>query len=150
MSTEIKTVLVTGGSGFLGINLIRHLRTKGVEHIRVLDIAKFDYPEAKEPWLEFTLGDVRDAATVNKCVQGCDAVVNTAAALPLYSPEDIRTTEVDGARNVIAACRRAGDAQAGDGTRGLRRVLERADGASLPVCAHTPTVAHDIRTAANF
>ena len=109
MDNEMKTVLVTGGSGFLGINLIRHLRTKGVERIRVLDIAPFDYPEAKEPWLEFTLGDVRDPEAVNKCVEGCDAVVNTAAALPLYSPEDIRTTEVDGARNVIAACRRAGD-----------------------------------------
>ena len=109
MDRELKTVLVTGGSGFLGINLIRHLRARGVERIRVLDIAPFDYPEAKEPWLEFTLGDVRDPAAVNKCVAGCDAVVNTAAALPLYSPEDIRTTEVDGARNVIAACRRAGD-----------------------------------------
>ena len=60
MDRELKTVLVTGGSGFLGINLIRHLRARGVERIRVLDIAPFDYPEAKEPWLEFTLGDVRD------------------------------------------------------------------------------------------
>ena len=42
-------VLVTGGSGFLGINLIRFLRTKGVEEIRVLDIADFDYPEKSEP-----------------------------------------------------------------------------------------------------
>ena len=79
----MKTVLITGGSGFLGINLIRFLRTKGVEKIRVLDIAPFDYPEAKEPWLEFTLGDVRDPAMVNRCVDGCDSVVNTAAALPL-------------------------------------------------------------------
>ena len=104
----MKTVLITGGSGFLGINLIRHLRTKGVEEIRVLDIADFDYPEVKEPWLKFTKGDVRDPAAVNACVEGCDMVVNTAAALPLYSPEDIRTTEVDGARNVITACRRSG------------------------------------------
>ena len=55
-------VLVTGGSGFLGINLIRLLRAKGVEEIRVLDIADFDYPEKSEPWLKFTLGDVRDVA----------------------------------------------------------------------------------------
>ena len=102
----MKTVLVTGGSGFLGINLIRNLRAKGVEKIRVLDIADFDYPEKSESWLEFTKGDVRDIVAVEKCVEGCDAVVNTAAALPLYSPEDIRTTEVDGARNVIAACRK--------------------------------------------
>ena len=104
----IKTVLVTGGSGFLGINLIRHLRAKGVETLRVLDIADFDYPEKGEPWLEFTKGDVRDVAAVEACVDGCDMVVNTAAALPLYPPEDIRTTEVDGARNVIAACRKFG------------------------------------------
>ena len=104
----MKTVLVTGGSGFLGINLIRALREKGVEQIRVLDIADFDYPEKTESWLAFTKGDVRDPAAVEKCVEGCDAVVNTAAALPLYSPEDIHTTEVDGARNVIAACRKFG------------------------------------------
>ncbi|MCQ2390829.1 MAG: NAD-dependent epimerase/dehydratase family protein [Kiritimatiellae bacterium] len=104
----MKTVLVTGGSGFLGINLIRHLRAKGVEKIRVLDIADFDYPEKSEPWLEFTLGDVRDIEAVRKCVDGCDVVVNTAAALPLYSPEDIHSTEVDGARNVLTACREKG------------------------------------------
>ena len=99
-------VLVTGGSGFLGINLIRFLRTKGVDEIRVLDIADFDYPEKKEPWLKFTLGDVRDVAAVEKTVEGCDVVVHCAAALPLYSEEDIRTTEVDGCRNVLAACRK--------------------------------------------
>ena len=107
----MKTVLITGGSGFLGINLIRYLRTQGVERIRVLDIADFDYPEQSEPWLEFTKGDVRDPAAVDACVAGCDAVVNTAAALPLYSPEDIRTTEVDGVRNVLAACRKHGVAR---------------------------------------
>ena len=99
-------VLVTGGSGFLGINLIRFLRTQGVEEIRVLDIADFDYPEKNEPWLKFTKGDVRDVAAVEKCIEGCDIVVNTAAALPLYSAEDIRTTEVDGAQNVINAARK--------------------------------------------
>ena len=100
----MKKVLITGGSGFLGINLIRYLKEKGVDAIHVLDIADFDYPEKKEPWLEFTLGDVRDVAAVEKCVEGCDMVVNTAAALPLYSAEDIRTTEVDGVRNCINAC----------------------------------------------
>ena len=101
-------VLITGGSGFLGINLIRKLREKGVEEIRVLDIADFDYPEKCESWLRFTLGDVRSAALVDRLADGCDAIVNCAAALPLYSPEDIRTTEVDGIRNVLASARRFG------------------------------------------
>ena len=102
----MNSVLVTGGSGFLGINLIRHLRAQGVSRIKVLDIADFEYPEKSEPWLEFTLGDVRDAAVVDRLSAGCDVVVNTAAALPLYSPEDIRTTEVDGIRNVLAAAKK--------------------------------------------
>jgi nucleoside-diphosphate-sugar epimerase len=101
-------VLITGGSGFLGINLVRKLRERGVEEIRILDIADFDYPEKSQPWLKFTLGDVRDAAAVDRVSEGCDVVVNCAAALPLYSPEDIRTTEVDGIRNVLDASRRLG------------------------------------------
>lgn len=104
----MKKVLVTGGSGFLGINLIRCLREKGVEEIHVLDIAPFDYPEKDAPWLKFTLGDVRNMDDVVKSMTGCDGVVNTAAALPLYPPEDIRTTEVDGIRNVLDAAKRLG------------------------------------------
>ena len=99
-------VLVTGGSGFLGINLIRFLRTKGVDEIRVLDIADFDYPEKTEPWLKFTLGDVRDIPAVEKITEGCDVVVHCAAALPLYSEKDIYTTEVDGSKNVLNAARK--------------------------------------------
>ena len=99
-------VLVTGGSGFLGINLIRFLRTKGVDEIRVLDIADFDYPEKNEPWLKFTLGDVRDIPAVEKVTEGCDVVVHCAAALPLYSEKDIYTTEVDGSKNVLNAARK--------------------------------------------
>lgn len=99
-------VLVTGGSGFLGINLIRFLRAKGVDEVRVLDIAPFDYPEKDEPWLKFTLGDVRDVPVVEKVTEGCDVVVHCAAALPLYSEYDIYTTEVDGCRNVLSAARK--------------------------------------------
>lgn len=99
-------VLVTGGSGFLGINLIRFLRTKGVDEIRVLDIADFDYPEKTEPWLKFTKGDVRDIPAVERITEGCDIVVHCAAALPLYSERDIYTTEVDGTKNVLNAARK--------------------------------------------
>ena len=101
-------VLVTGGSGFLGINLIRFLREKGVEEIRVIDIADFDYPEKNEPWLKFTLGDIRDIPAVEKVTEGCDVVVHCAAALPLYTEKDIFTTEVDGSRNVLNAVRKFG------------------------------------------
>jgi nucleoside-diphosphate-sugar epimerase len=94
--------LITGGSGFLGINLTRFLLNKG--HLVVeYDLAEFDYPERANPDVSFIQGDIRDKAKLREALQGVDIVVHTAAALPLYTPEDIRTTDFDGTRNVIEA-----------------------------------------------
>lgn len=98
-------VLVTGGSGFLGINLIRFLRGKGVTDIRTLDLVPFDYPEKDEvDWIQ---GDVRDPETVKRAMEGVTWVVHTAAALPLYSKEEIMSTDVDGTRIVLRAAHTA-------------------------------------------
>ena len=99
-------VLVTGGSGFLGINLIRHLFAQGVADVRSLDLVEFDYPEKGR--VDAVVGDIRDAAMVAKCMEGVRFVVHTAAALPLYSAEDIHTTDVVGTRVLLAAARKAG------------------------------------------
>src|SRR5690606_17843081 len=48
-------------------------------------------------------GDIRDRAKVDEAMQGIDIVIHSAAALPLYSAEDIFSTDVDGTRNVIAS-----------------------------------------------
>ena len=42
-------VFVTGGAGFLGINLVRHLLAHGAEEVASYDIAEFDYPEKDDP-----------------------------------------------------------------------------------------------------
>lgn len=99
-------VLVTGGSGFLGINLVRHLFAKGMTDVRSLDLVEFDYPEKDR--IEEIRGDIRDEATVAKAMEGVRYVVHTAAALPLYSAEDIHTTDVVGTRILLQAARRAG------------------------------------------
>jgi nucleoside-diphosphate-sugar epimerase len=90
--------MITGGAGFLGINLVRHLLQRG-HTVRTLDIAPFDYPERDR--VEIHTGDIRDRAAVDRAMQGVDVVVHTAAALPLYSAADIFSTDIDGTRNVF-------------------------------------------------
>lgn len=92
-------VLVTGGSGFLGINLARYLLGRGFG-ISNIDFAPFDYPDCRDR-IRTVEGDIRDRERVDEAMEGVDAVVHCAAALPLYPEEDILTTDVDGTRNVI-------------------------------------------------
>ncbi len=91
-------ILVTGGAGFLGINLIRHL-LKNNHQIVSLDIADFDYPEKEK--ITAIKGDVRNRETVNGTLEGVDIVVHTAMALPLYEPKEIITTGIDGTKILL-------------------------------------------------
>lgn len=93
-------ILITGGAGFLGINLVRHLLTRG-HAVRSLDIATFDYPERSA--VEVVEGDIRDPATVERAMAGVTTVVHAAAALPLYDEQAIRSTEVEGTRTLLAS-----------------------------------------------
>ena len=92
-------VLITGGAGFLGINLVRYLYDRGYDIVS-LDIADFDYPDMKEK-ITIVKGDIRNEQDVEKAMEGVDMVVHTAAALPLYTPKDIYTTDVEGTRMVL-------------------------------------------------
>jgi nucleoside-diphosphate-sugar epimerase len=95
---ETKHYLITGGAGFLGINLARYLLQRG-HSVTTLDIADFDYPERDR--VKTIKGDIRDRSSVDRAMQGVQIVVHTAAALPLYKKEDIYSTDIDGTRNVM-------------------------------------------------
>ena len=102
---QTQTYLITGGAGFLGINLVRYLLEKG-QKVRTLDIAEFDYPERNR--VEAFKGDIRDRKAVDQAMQGVNVVVHTAAALPLYTPADIFSTDIDGTRNVLQSASEQG------------------------------------------
>jgi nucleoside-diphosphate-sugar epimerase len=125
-------VLITGGSGFLGINLVRHLLGKAVGALTVLDTAGFDYPDARER-VRFVRGDIRSRKTVALSMEGIDAVVHTAAALPLYSPEEIYSTEVDGTRVLLEEASR----------RGIGRFIHISSTAVYGIPDHHPIYEHD-------
>jgi nucleoside-diphosphate-sugar epimerase len=99
-------VVITGGAGFLGINLTRFLLDRGYA-VTSLDIADFTYDDVRDRVTILT-GDIRDEAAVALAMEGADYVVHAAAALPLYSPSEIHTTDVEGTRQVLEGASAAG------------------------------------------
>lgn len=124
-------VLVTGGSGFLGINLIRHLLDKGYD-VSSIDLIKFDYPDCINRIREVQ-GDIRDVPALDRAMQGANFVIHCAAALPLYSTADIMSTDVQGTRNVLDSAWRAG----------VTRVIHISSTAVYGVPDHHPLYEHD-------
>lgn len=82
----------------MGINLVRRLLAEG-HAVRSWDIAPFAYPEADR--IDVIQGDIRDRDLHDAAFDGVDVVVHCAAALPLSTPEEIASTNVDGTRALL-------------------------------------------------
>ncbi|NJD21161.1 MAG: NAD-dependent epimerase/dehydratase family protein [Melioribacter sp.] len=81
------------------MNLIRYLLERNYDIVS-LDISDFDYPDVKDK-IKIIKGDIRNKVTVESALQNVDIVIHTAAALPLYKPEEIFTTDVKGTRLLL-------------------------------------------------
>lgn len=124
-------VLVTGGAGFLGINLIRYLTARGY-HCVSLDIEEFTYPDMRGRVTVVT-GDTREPEDVATAMQGVSYVVHCAAALPLYKEADIYSTDIDGTRNVLDAAKE----------HGVKRFVHISSTAVYGIPDHHPLVEED-------
>jgi nucleoside-diphosphate-sugar epimerase len=126
-----KSFLITGGAGFLGINLIRYLLDRG-QRVISLDIAEFDYPDVVDH-IRVIEGDIRDEQAVDRAMEGVDIVVHGAAALPLYSRDEIFSTDVDGTRKVLSAAK----------SHGVERVIHVSSTAVYGIPDHHPLMEDD-------
>lgn len=113
LTTELGRVLVTGGSGFVGANLVTALLERGHE-VRSFDRAPSPLPE--HPKLETVEGDICDPDTVATTVAGIDTIIHTAAMIDLSGgaevTEEIRqrnfAVNVGGTENLVHAGQAAG------------------------------------------
>jgi nucleoside-diphosphate-sugar epimerase len=99
--------------------------------LRSWDIAPFTYPEADR--IDVLQGDIRDRTLHDRAFEGVDIVVHCAAALPLASPEEIHSTNVDGTRLLLASALR----------KGIRRFIHISSTAVYGIPDHHPLVEAD-------
>ncbi len=99
-------VLVTGGSGFLGLEICRQLVARGTE---VVSFTRRPSAALERLGVAQRHGDLTDAAALAEAVAGCDAVVHNAALAGVSGPRrPYWATNVAGTRAVLSQCRAHG------------------------------------------
>ena len=113
--TRGRTILVTGGAGFIGSTLVRQLLGDGYA-VRAVDRLLYGVDALAEiaghPRLEVVQGDVRDAETMRRALAGVDTVAHLAAIVGDQAcsllPELATTTNFEATELLADLCREAG------------------------------------------
>ncbi|HEY3578648.1 MAG TPA: complex I NDUFA9 subunit family protein [Gaiellaceae bacterium] len=100
------TVLVTGGTGFIGPHVVHTLRAREIP-VRALVRNPARATRLAAWGAELVGGDVTDPASLIAACEGVDAVVHLVAIIK-GRPEDFERVMADGTRNVVAAAQSAG------------------------------------------
>ena len=102
----MKPTLVTGASGFLGWHVASLLIERG-HAVRALVRPT---SRIRELDAEPVLGDLRDAASLERAVAGCGLLFHVAADYRLWAPDEseLYSSNVEGTRNILQAARDAG------------------------------------------
>jgi nucleoside-diphosphate-sugar epimerase len=102
-SLQGKTVLVTGGTGFIGRPLTAKLLSLGAS-VRVM-IRNRNDAHTLAPGIDPVIGDLTDAESLRQAVRGCQAVVHLAAALgDRFEPRaHFRQVNIEGTRSLAEA-----------------------------------------------
>jgi NADH dehydrogenase len=100
------TILVTGGTGFVGPRVVRALRAHGRE-VRALVRRPERGAQLAGLGAELVTGDVTDPASLKAALEGCTHVVHLVAIIR-GGPGDFDRVMTQGTRSLVAAAREAG------------------------------------------
>lgn len=102
-------VFVTGATGFLGSHVARVLAEQGAQ-LRLLVRAASDMRNVDGLNADCVPGDLRDAASIEKALSGCDVVFHVAADYRLWirNPNSMYGSNVEGTRSLLEAARKQG------------------------------------------
>jgi len=100
---------ITGATGFLGSHVARVLADQGAE-LRLLVRPTSNLKNLEGLKAENATGDLRDAASLEKAMSGCDTVFHVAADYRLWvrDPEEMYRSNVEGTRAILEAARKNG------------------------------------------
>src|SRR2546421_2689813 len=102
-------VFLTGATGFLGSHVARILSEQGAD-LRLLVRSTSNLKNLEGLHAETTTGDLRDPASLEKAMAGCDTVFHVAADYRLWlrDPAEMYKSNVDGTRALLDAARKSG------------------------------------------
>jgi len=100
---------VTGATGFLGSHVARALAEQGAE-LRLLVRPSSELRNIADLNAERALGDLRDPASIEKALSGCEVVFHVAADYRLWvrDPDQMYRSNVEGTRTLLEAARKQG------------------------------------------
>lgn len=102
-------VLVTGATGFIGGNLARELWRRG-DDVQALVRPGSNRLTIQDTGITPVEGDILDRQSIDRAIQGCEAVYHVAAVYTFWSknPAGVSQANVQGTKNVLESARQAG------------------------------------------
>ena len=117
MNYKNKSILITGGTGSLGVALTKYFLENHPEISRLIIFSRDeqkqflmqnDFPKKDFKQLRFFIGDIRDRERLKRALNDVDFVIHAAAMkhvhIAEYNPDECVKTNIGGAQNLIEAC----------------------------------------------